>query len=548
MVCGSEQHALITFPCSWCLAFTLLLFSPVSESDDWPSWTGPLGRNAASGKGLPTTFDIDNEQNVRWGAKLGSVVFGCPAVSQGKVFAGTNCQAVRDDPRFSETQGGVVVCLDEVSGRMLWQLVAPVRLDGFPPRTHMVQQRWGICSSPTADGDRVYVVSNGGDVLCLDVNGLTDGNDGPFQEEAQFMAGLSRPSVELKGTDGDILWRYDIPRELSVAPHDVASCSVLIHGDVLYTSTSNGIGTGSPVYALNPAAPAFIALDKHTGQLLAVESEGISERLFHAQWSSPSLGRASGQGLILLGGADGVCYAFYPLVMQPDFSGDGTAGTSRRLTAAWRYDCNPPHYKRRNGKTIYYYQGDVRVYRNKRRAGQDTEGFNAGDGSFAGPNEILATPVFYENRVYIATGRDPLHGLARGVLHCIDATQTGDITDTGCIWRYEEIGRTLSTVAIDNGLVYAADLAGRLHCLDADTGTVYWIHDTKQELWGNPLVADDKVYLNTRLAFWVLAAGTEKRVLFMHRGGSECPPIAANGVVYVFTRGCLYALQDTVRH
>lgn len=499
-----------------------------------------MGRNASPDKGLPETFDRDALENVRWAAKLGTVAFGSPTVSQGKVFIGTNCPTVRDDPRFSETDGGVVVCLDESSGEVIWRLVCPARVEGLHPKAHMIHQRWGICSSPTVDGKYVYVVTNGDDVLCLDSRGLADGNDGPFQDEAAFMAGSNRPPVELQDTDGDIVWRYDIPGELSVAPHDVGSCSVLIHGDVLYTSTSNGIGIDSPVYALNPSAPAFIALDKRTGQLLAVEDEGISDRLFHAQWSSPSKGRIGEQHLILLGGADGVCYAFKPFSREK-CAEQINATSSGKLKTQWQYDCNPLHYKQRDGKRIYYYQGDVRVYRNKRRAGQDTEGFNSNDGSFIGPNEIIATPVFYENRVYIATGRDPSHGLGKGVLHCIDATQTGDITDTGCVWRYEEFGRTLSTVAVDKGLVYAADLAGRLHCLDAKTGKVYWFHDTEQELWGNPLVADNKVYVNTRQALWIFAAGKEKNVLFMHPGGSECPPIAANGVVYAFVRGRLYA-------
>ncbi|MDP2326184.1 MAG: PQQ-binding-like beta-propeller repeat protein, partial [Gammaproteobacteria bacterium] len=213
------------------------------------------------------------------------------------------------------------------------------------------------------------------------------------------------------------------------------------------------------------------------------------------------------------------------------------------LVNRWRFDCNPPHYQRYpNGKPIYYYQGDLRVYRNKLKAGEPVEAFNSGDGNFVGPSEILASPVFYEGRVYVATGRDPLHGLGRGALSCIDASGAGDISASGLVWRFEGIGRTMSTVAIADGLVYAADLAGRVYCLDAKTGARYWEHDAGHEIWGNPLVADGKVYVNTKHSFWVLAAGREKRVVSTSRGGSECGPIAANGVVYAVIRGKLYAL------
>ena len=99
----------------------------------------------------------------------------------------------------------------------------------------------------------------------------------------------------------------------------------------------------------------------------------------------------------------------------------------------------------------------------------------------------------------------------------------------------------MSSVAVHDDLVYAADLAGRIYCLDAITGALQWRHETKDEIWGNPLVADGKVYVNARRSFWILAAGRERKVLFSSRGGSECGPIAANGVVYAFIRGKLYA-------
>ena len=128
------------------------------------------------------------------------------------------------------------------------------------------------------------------------------------------------------------------------------------------------------------------------------------------------------------------------------------------------------------------------------------------------------------------------------MLHCIDATKRGDITGSGRVWTYDKIGRTICTVAVAGGLVYAADLEGRLHCLDAETGEVYWVHDTKHETWGGPLIADGRIYLTTKLSFWVLAEGKTKRTLFSSRQGSECAPIAANGAIYAVLRDRLYAL------
>lgn len=542
------------------IACACLSFSLLADAEDWPAWTGPLGRNVARESNLPADFDLVTGRNIKWATKLGDVVFGCPTVSRSQVYVGTNLAALRDDPRYDDLQGGVLACLDEATGKPLWHLVSPERTEGFPPNSFVEEQRWGICSSPTVDGDRVYVITNGDDLLCLDADAFCDGNDGSFQDEAQYFAGEGRAPVALGNADADILWRFDLPRALAVAPHDVASGSVLVRDDVLYASTSNGIGRyrkDGATDAVNPDAPAFIALNKFTGALLATDDTPISRELFHAQWSSPSAGEVAGKPIIVVGGSDGVCYAFDALGIC------AVDSPAARLTTRWSFDANPHHYRfAADGSPIEYASGDYRRYRQKeelnrsidafnaetgkntieRRA--DLSKFNANDGTYIGPSEILATPVVYKDKIYILTGRDPLHGLGKGALSCIDATRTGDISERGLVWRFEGIGRAMSTAAVEDDLVYATDLAGGVYCLDANTGDLLWQQETNDEIWGNPLVADGKVYVNASRSFWILAAGRERKLLFSSRGGSECGPITANGVVYAFIRGKLYAIAQ----
>jgi len=158
---------------------------------------------------------------------------------------------------------------------------------------------------------------------------------------------------------------------------------------------------------------------------------------------------------------------------------------------------------------------------------------------------VIATPVFHEDRVYVAVGQDPAHGRGRGILHCIDATQAGDVTKTACIWSYEGLDRSISTVTVAGGLVYAADVAGRLHCLDAADGSVRWVHDMKAETWGSALVADGKLYLGNQRELLILAAGPELKVLSKIRLGAAVysTPIAANGVLFVASQKYLWAVQ-----
>jgi outer membrane protein assembly factor BamB len=511
-----------------------------ASGGDWPQWGGTSNCNMVSSeRGLPESFErgkkaasgqgIDpaTTKNVRWVARLGSAAYGNPTVANGRVYVGTDDLTVTEDPRFKRSEAGMVKCFDEATGKLLWQLVTPKRTGDLPKGTLYTHQHLGTLSSPTVEGDRVYVVSSACEVLCLDVQGQANGNDGPFQDEGKYMVPPGQPPVELNANDADIVWRLDLIKDLDVIPHDAASCSILIHGDLLYLSTSNGVDNPH-AKAVHPDAPGFIAVDKRTGRMVAHEVEDLSRRMWHCNWCSPSLGQVGDKPLVFLGGPDGWCYAFEALTTIPE--------QPVSLKKVWSYDANPPSYRVRDGQPIEYYAGD------KRKSNSP----NKDDGNYVGPSEIIGTPVFHQNRIYVAIGQDPAHGRGRGIFHCIDATKTGDITASGRIWAYDGLDRSMATAAVADGLVYITDIAGRLHCLDADTGRCLWVHETKAETWGGVLVADGKLFFGTKKSFWTMAAGKEPKVLSELHLGSPVysTPIAANGVLYVASQQYLWAVQQ----
>jgi outer membrane protein assembly factor BamB len=516
--------------------WALILWAGAARGGDWPQWGGTDVKNMMSvEKGLPDLFepgekspqglgiDMATTRNVSWVVRLGSQTYGNPTISNGRVFVGTNDDFL-DDPRLQPGRGGLIKCFDEASGKLLWQLVIP-RFETKDKLFNYDNLDLGICSSPTVDGDRVYLVTNRGEVLCLDVQGMANGNDGPFQDEGRFMVPSNKSPVAVGPQDGDIIWRFDMLHELPAWPQDATSCSILVHGDLLYVSPSNGVDR-SHEHVPFPDAPSLIVLDKRTGRMVARDMELAGHRMLHGEWSSPALGMVNGRPLVFYGEGDGLCYAFEALASAPD--------KPAVLKKVWSFDCNPPEYRFRDGQPIAYRAGDVR----KKRG-------NTNDGTYVGPSEIIATPVFYKNRIYVAIGQDPLHGRGRGMLNCIDATKTGDISRTGKVWSYDKLDRSLSTVSIADGLLYIADFAGVLHCLDAETGQCYWTYPTKAQIWGSTLVADGKVYLGNQKALWIFAAGKELRLLGEIHLGSPvyCTPVVANGVLYVATHRYMWAVK-----
>jgi len=506
---------------SYFLPVALVALPLVARAADWPMWGGTASRNMVSdATGLPDTFvagdfkgnteeiDMATTKNVKWIAKLGSQAYGNPAVAGGKVFVGTN----NESPRNPKVVGdrGVLMCFDEQTGRFLWQLAVPKLGTGKVSDWEYL----GICSAPAVEGNRVYIVTNRCEAICLDVEGMANGNDGPFQDEGQYLAGPGSPPVEVGPHDADILWRFDMREELGVFPHNITNCGPLIFGDKLVVTTSNGVDwthTSIP----NPKAPCVVMLDKNTGKLLAEEASGVAERTLHSNWSSAAYGKVGDQEQIIFGGGDGICYGFDTNPIQ------GSDGLSL-FKELWRFDCNPAHYRAKDGKPIKYVHPE-------------------------GPSEVIATPVFYNNRVYVPIGQDPEHGEGLGNLVCIDPSKTGDITKTGQIWAYDKIARSLSTPSIMDGLLYVADFSGFVHCLDAETGKPYWVHDTQSHIWGSTLVADGKVYIGTEDGdLVILAAGKELKVInkLDMRSPVYATPVAANGVLYVSTPTHLYAVEQ----
>ena len=487
---------------------------------DWPMWGKDLSRNMAdpSAKNLPVTFeagkkkegseeiDLATTKGVKWVAKLGSQTYGNPSVAGGKVFVGTNNESPRDEKIKGDH--GIVMCFDEKTGEFLWQLSVPKLGAGKVSDWEFI----GICSSPAVEGDRAYLVTNRGEVVCLDVNGMKNGNDGPFKDEGKYMAGDGKEPLEVGDKDADIIWSFDMRDELGVFPHNVSSCSPLIVGDKVFTATSNGMDwshTNIPA----PEAPSFISLNKKTGELLGEEASGVSKRILHCNWSSPAYAKVGGKEMIFWGGGDGWMYSFSPKTKKDEDDFDV-------FEEHWRFDCNPPGYREKNGEPIRY-------------------------ATFAGPSECISTAIVYEGLVYMAIGQDPEHGDGVGALSCIDPSLKGTIPYEKANWVYKEVGRTVSTPSAADGLIYLTEYAGKIHCLDAKTGKKQWVYDSKARVWGSTLVADGKVYQGTEEGdLLVLQAGKEMKFLGKTHVGAPIynSPIVANGVLYVASQTHLYAV------
>lgn len=524
----------------------LLLFSATSAfaDDQVLQWGGsPQRNNVSDDTGLPTEWDAgsydyrarkwdDSEAvNLKWSTPLGSECYGQPVVTADKVLIATNNSEGLVERLPKEEDLGVMLAFDRETGAFLWQYASeklPSQAVDWPEQ--------GICSTPLVEGDRMWLVSNRNEIVCLDVNGFLDGeNDGPVKDEHEAK------------NEADVIWRYDMLNELGAVPHNMACTSPTSYGDLLFVGTSNG-ATDDHKKVVAPDAPSFIAVDKNTGKLVWTDNSP-GENILDGQWSSPAVGVFDGVPQVIFPGGDGWLYSF---LAEP--TDDGKA------KLLWKFDGNPKNVE---------WEGD----------------------GYGDRNYFVATPVIDDGKVYIATGQDPENGEGQGDLWCIDPTKRGDVSaelvidangaivppgrekaidedagqkavpnpNSAVIWHYqgldadgdgrrdfeETFHRSLGMVAIQDGLLVIGDGIGLIHCLDAKTAEPLWTHDTMASIWGSPLIADGKIYLGDDDGdICVFALSREMDLLAENLMGDSAyaAPVAAGGDLYIATRGRLYRL------
>ena len=729
---------------------------------DWPQWGGSRARiNTPSGKNIPITWTVgeghliqdrgdnghfrsnpnwkngeppNDSKNIKWAVALGSESYGNPVVANGKVFLGTNNGHGYLKRYPSKVDLGVLLCFEEATGKFLWQhsneKLPTGRVHDWPNQ--------GVCSTPVVDGDRLWYVSNRGEVVCLDTEGFLDGeDDGVVQSEAVVLfrvnallhgqlgyfdlpapmragfveAGLTLPKqvsvtseknsqswviqeyrlnaqnqrlpdgpplfrvqvagdklrvtdasandppddvkelffvndhlladlgtekvvfalrerlaefgiqlladiapvteepgkvwafsgvmngveqrfqVKSEGTvlaiykriavsdkdEADVVWKFNMMKELGVSQHNMANCSMLTVDGMLFVCTSNGVDEGH-FNIPQPEAPSFFAMDRDTGKVIWTDNSP-GKNILHAQWCSPSYGVFDGSRQVIFGGGDGWLYSFDP-------HGDGKGGSK----LLWKFDGNP--------KTSRYFL-----------TGRSTR------------NHIIAFPAIYDGLVYLVMGEDPEHGEGVGHLWCIDPTKRIDGSDVSAelavdqagqviphrrlqavdlakgekalpnpksavVWHYsyqdqdgdgtikfeEQFHRSMSIPVIKDDVLYVADFSGLFHCLNAKTGKVYWTYDQLAACWGSALLVDGKVYIcdedgdvtvfrhsadpriamkpvknkDGRTEFVPINAGWDSDELSVCNMGTAVymTPIVANNVLYIATRNNLYAIQE----
>jgi outer membrane protein assembly factor BamB len=254
-------------PCRLLAVLALFPFLAVAVADDWPQWQGIDRTDLSKEKGLLQAWDKDGPP-VAWQVTGLGEGYTTPTVAAGRIFSMGNVDGQEWAMAFAEKDG-----------KELWKTaLGKVRSNGggYP----------GPRSSPTVDGERVYVLGLNGDLLCLEA------------------------------ASGKEIWRHDLRKDFDGRPGGWGySESVLIDGNKLICTPGGQKAT-------------LAALDKLTGEVLwrAKVPQGDS-----AAYSSCIVADVQGvrQYIQFLGrGVVGVAAADGQFLWRYDHPANGTANCS----------------------------------------------------------------------------------------------------------------------------------------------------------------------------------------------------------------------------
>lgn len=246
------------------LPFLLSLFSAVFavsavNSADWVHWRGPAQNGHSLEKNLPDSFDLKTKENVVWVAPYGGR--SAPLVMGGRVYV---IQGFGEGVK----EGERVVCLDEKSGKKLWEHVEHV----FHSDVVSSRLGWTPLTGDPATG-YVYANTTAGDLVCLD-------------------------------GDGKVVWKRQLTEEFGRftgyggrIPAPIFDSGLVVIGNV--TSSWGDQARGGVRY---------YAFDGKNGNVVWIANTGLPPKSTYQ--SNPVVAVINGQRLLITGAGDGALHAF----------------------------------------------------------------------------------------------------------------------------------------------------------------------------------------------------------------------------------------------
>jgi len=546
--------------------------SPLSSAlaEDWPQWQGPDRTAHSKETGLLKDWPKDGPP-LAW--KISGLGGGdsTPSIAAGRIYGMSH----RGSDEF-------VWALSEKDGKEIWAVrIAPAHSTSWP------QSKEGPSTTPTVDGDRLYVMGLAGNVVCLqaadgkvvwqrnlktDFKGrspMWDFRESPLVDGDKVICtpgGEEITMVALNKLTGETIWKSLVPDRAAGGP-----------------TQNRGFGGGNRPNAMQ-TDPVLSTLDKdQSKELSADEIDAAPMALLKLDKNqdgklsedevSPQRGDSGGQGdRPRSRRGPGIMRMMKALsALDADQSGTieeaeikNAVVTLRKLDEngdgkltddeAGMKSMSPPKTGAAYSSAIAIDFGGQRQY--VQLLAMTVAGVSAADGKLlwrydkpANSMRInISTPVYHDGHVFAATAYGAGGGLAR-----LTKTPTGEFAAEE-VWFSKSMENHHGGVILHDGALFGANGGnggGYMACLDFKTGEVLWNErdsDKRRVTKGSVAFADGRIYYRTEEGPIVLIEPSRKE--YLERGRFNQPertdkpawahPVIANGKLYIRDQDTLF--------
>jgi len=213
------------------LAAFLIVLAPLFAAD-WPQYRGPLASGVDDTTPLPTTWNVETGENLRWQTPIPGMAHASPITWGGRVYVATVVSETPADLKVglygdiaSANDGGPqqwrLLSLDGATGKVVWDTLATAGI----PKVKRHTKASHCNSTPATDGRRIVAIFGSEGLFCFDTDGklgwkkdLGPMDSGYFASPAAQWGFGSSPIIH----EGKVIVLCDVQKDSFLAAYDLA--------------------------------------------------------------------------------------------------------------------------------------------------------------------------------------------------------------------------------------------------------------------------------------------------------------------------------------
>lgn len=244
----------------------LLLLSVSAAGRNWPQYRGPGASGLDDTKPLPTTWNIETGQNIRWQTTIPGLAHSAPIVWGDCIYVATAVQAggnsdlkvglygdIASVPNTESNQWRLLA-LDKATGKILWNVLGHESV----PKVSRHTKGTHCNSTPATDGKRIVAIFGSEGLFCFDTTGkplwkkdLGPMDAGYFAMPTAQWGFASSPVIH----DGKVIVQCDVQKGSFLAVFDLSD------GRELWRTARSDVPTWSTPAVVTAAGRTQIAVN-----------------------------------------------------------------------------------------------------------------------------------------------------------------------------------------------------------------------------------------------------------------------------------------------